>query len=54
MKRGFEHFFTAGMKLENSADLAAPYWERAKQILVGAATSSELFNTSDYPEEDYP
>lgn len=54
MKRGFEHFFTEGMKLENAADMEDPYLERAKQILVGAATSRELFDTSDSPEEEYP
>ena len=54
MKRGFEHFFTEGIKLENEADLPDPYLEKAKQTLVGIVSNSELFDTSDYQEEEYP
>lgn len=51
MNRGFDHFFSEGMKLENEADLEDPYLEKAKQILVGKS-AGQLFDTSDYEEED--
>lgn len=52
MGRGFEHFFSEGMKLENQADLEDPYFEGAKEILVGAPKASgKLLDISAYQQD---